>query len=81
MRSHPARIRIGAESGVNYSNRRFIIRILQILKKLSQFFYQKHSFVYNSSAAQRHHIRIVIALFKHTSHIQSAIKLQPLFHS
>ncbi len=59
----------------------FIIFILQISKKQTKLFYQKHSLIYNRPAGQRNHINVIVGLFKHPSgYIQLPVKGQPLFH-
>ena len=81
MCTHPARIGIGAEAGMHGCDRGLVVRILQIIKELTQFFDQEHTLIYNSTTAHGHHIGVVITLFKYASgNIQSAVKIQTLFH-
>ncbi len=51
MGSHPAGVCIGTEPGMNHCNGRFIILILEVRKKFPKFLHQKHTLIYNGSAA------------------------------
>ena len=66
---------------MHHGNGRFVIRTLQIFKERPQLSYQKHTFIYDGTAAHGYHIGIVITLFKLSSgHIQFAVKIQSAFH-
>ena len=81
MGTHPARVGIGAETGMYGCNSGLIIRILQILKELTQLFDQEHTLVYNCAAAHGYHISVVIALLEYAAcHIEATVKIQSLFH-
>ena len=47
----PSLIIIGTEPGMNHCNGRFIILILEVRKKFPKFLHQKHTLIYNGSAA------------------------------
>ncbi len=79
MSALPAWIRIGTESGMYQSNRRFIVLILQILKKGPKLSYQEHPLIGDRPAGKRRHISIVAALLKDTAHhIKPPVKINPL---
>ena len=81
MGAHPARVCVGAEAGMHGCDGGLVIRVLQILKELTQLLYQKHTLVYNGTATHGYDIRIVVALLKYTTcHIQTAVKVQSFFH-
>ena len=81
MGTHPARVGIGAETGMYGCNSGLIIWILQILKELTQLFDQEHTLVYNCAAAHGYHISVVIALLEDAAcHIEATVKIQSLFH-
>ena len=66
---------------MNHCDGRFIIRILQVFEEQTQLVYQEHAFINNGSAGQGNHIGIIVGLFKNTTrHIQTAVKVQTLFH-
>ncbi len=48
----PARICVGAETGMYGSDRRFIIRTLQIGKEFAELSYEKHTLVDDGSAGE-----------------------------
>ena len=81
MSTHPARIRVRTETGVNRCDCRLVIRILKILKEESQLFYKEHTLVYNRSTAQRYDIGVIITLLKHTAgNIETTVKVKSLLH-
>ena len=81
MRSLPARVRIGGESGVNDGDRRLVILILQILEESPQLPHKKHSLVDNRSAGQGNHIGVLTGLLEDPAgYIELPVKGQPLLH-
>ena len=68
MCSFPAWIGVGAETGMNHGNGRFIVRALQIRKECAELSHKEHTFVNNGTTAHGYHISIIITLFKFTAH-------------
>ena len=81
MGTHPARIGVGTEAGMHGCDRRLVILILQILEELAQLFYQKHTLVYNGTAAHGYDIGVIVTLLKHTArYIKTAVEIQSFLH-
>src|SRR5699024_6767881 len=77
----PARVRVGAETGMYDGDSRLVILILQIRKEGSELVHQEHALVYNRPAGKGYHIGIIIGLLEDTAgHIELPVKIQSLFH-
>ena len=81
MGALPARVGVGAETGVYQRDCRLIIRVLQIFKKRPELSHQEHSLICNSPAGQRRHIGIVAALLEDSAHhVKTPVKINPLLN-
>ena len=81
MGSLPAWVCIGAESGMDSSDSRFIVFILEIRKESAELAYQEHTFIHNGTAGHRNHISIIVTLLEDSpGNIQLPVKIQSFFY-
>ena len=81
MRSLPAGVCVGAESGVNNGDSRFVVRTLKIREKGPKLSHQEHSLVNNGPAGERHYIGSIVGLLKASAdYIEPPVEFQPLLY-
>ena len=79
MRTLPAGVGIGTETGVHNTDCRMIIRTVQVMVEQAQLIYQEHALVYNGTAGTGNHIGFAVPLLKyHPCDIQLPVKFQTL---
>ena len=79
VRTLPAGVGVGAETGVDNTDCRMIIRAVQIVVEQTELFYQEHTFIYNGTAGAGHHIGLAVPLFEyHPCNVQLPVKFQTL---